>query len=248
MPTWLAHLVSEMAEESPSLCVVDDAQWFDRSSALTLAFVARRLLAERVAMVFAAREPGEKLRGLPELNLEGLRPVDARELLEITARWSLDGAVRDQIVAEAHGNPLALLELPRGTSPTEPAGGFGLPRALSLPGRIEESFLRRVRDLPADTQQLLLVAAAEPVGDPMLLWRAVEGLGLASTAVDAAERAGLLEAGERVRFRHPLVRSAIYRAAPEEERRRAHRLLAEATHAAIDADRRVNREFCGRKH
>jgi len=234
-------LLSEVSEDGPLLCVVDDAQWLDRSSAQTLAFVARRLLAEPVAMLFAAREPGEDLRGLPELEVEGLHPADARELLATTVRWSLDEAVREQIVAETRGNPLAVLELPRRTSTTELAGGFGVPRALSLSARIEESFLTRVRDLPTDTQRLLLVAAAEPVGDPVLLWGAAQKLGLTGTALGPAERAGLLEPRDtgRLRFRHPLLRSAVYRVASAEERHEVHRALAEATDATTDGDRRA---------
>jgi DNA-binding CsgD family transcriptional regulator len=232
-------LLSEGAEASPLLCVVDDAQWLDRASAQVLGFVARRLLAESVAMLFAARKPGHELRGLPELVVEGLRSSEARKLLRSVIPWRLDERVRDQLVAEARGNPLALLELPRGLSPGQLAGGFGLPGALSLSGRIEESFLARLEALPRDTQQLLLAAAADPVGDPALLSRTATRLGIEYDALEAAESAGLLEVGARVRFRHPLVRSAAYRAASTSDCREVHRALAEATDAAVDPDRRA---------
>ena len=203
-------LLSEVAEERPLVCVVDDAQWLDRASAQTLGFVARRLLAESVLVLFAGREPGEELSGLPELEVRGLRDGDARELLGSVIRGPLDERVRERIVAEARGNPLALLELPRGLSSAQLAGGFGLHDAQSLSGRIEESFQRRLGDLPEETQRLLLVAAAEPVGDPALLWTAAQRLGIGYRALAPAESAGLLEIGALVRFRHPLVRSAVY--------------------------------------
>jgi DNA-binding CsgD family transcriptional regulator len=234
-------LLSEVAEERPLVCLVDDAQWLDRASAQALTFVARRLLAESVALVFAARESGEadELRGLPELVVEGLRDVDARALLSSVISGPLDERVRDRIVAETRGNPLALLELPRGLTPAELAGGFGLPDALALSGRIEESFRRRLAPLPPDTRRLLLVAAAEPVGEPALVWRAAERLGIRSEAAAPATAAGLLEFGARVRFRHPLVRSAVYRAASPNERRGVHRALADATDPEVDPDRRA---------
>src|SRR3954447_13474692 len=232
-------LLSDVAEERPLLCVVDDAQWMDRASAQTLAFVARRLLAEPVALLFAVREPSGEFAGLPELVVEGLRDADARKLLSVVIPGRLDEQVADQLVAEARGNPLALLELPRGLSAAELAGGFGLPGALSLSGRIEETFLERLERLPEDTQRLLLVAAAQPLGDPELLWRAAERLGLAGAALEPAESAGLIEIDSRVRFRHPLVRSAVYRAATPQERRQVHRALAAATAAQVDPDRRA---------
>jgi predicted ATPase len=160
-------LLSELSAEQPLLCVVDDAQWLDRASMSALAFVARRLLAERMALVFAAREPGVELIGLPQLMVEGLRHGDARALLGLAVPERLDERVSDRIVAETRGNPLALLELPRGLTSAQLAGGFGLPVALPLSGRIEESFQRRVARLPADTRRLLLVVAADPVGDPV---------------------------------------------------------------------------------
>jgi DNA-binding CsgD family transcriptional regulator len=234
-------LLSDAADQEPLLCLIDDAQWLDRSSAQVLAFVARRLKAESIALVFAAREPGEldELAGLPELWLEGLSEVDARELLGSVVSGPLDERVAGRIVAETHGNPLALLELPHGTTPAELAGGFTLPAALPLPSLIEESFRERVERLPAECQRLLLVGAAEPVGDPALLRRAAEHLDLGPEAVGPAEAAGLLTLGARVTFRHPLLRSAIYRAASPEERRGAHQALAAATDPALDPDRRA---------
>ena len=231
-------LLSEAADDRPILCVVDDAQWLDRASALTLAFVARRLLAERVGVVFAAREPGGELAHLPELEVRGLPKDDARALLGATVWLRLDEPVRDRIVAETHGNPLALLELPRGLTARQLAGGFGLVEAQGLAGRIEESFVRRVETLSDDARRLLLVAAAEPVGDPLLLLAASERLGIAVSAVDA-ETDGLLALGERVTFRHPLVRSAVYRTAVKEQRREVHLALAEATDRSVDPDRRA---------
>jgi AAA ATPase domain len=232
-------LLSEAADDGPLVCSVDDAQWLDRASAQALAFVARRLLAESVVMIFAAREPGEELRGLPQLLVRGLKDAAAGELLESVVPWSLDERVHEQVVAETRGNRLALIELTQGLSPTQLADGFGLPGALPLEGRIEQSFRGRAAALPPDTQRLLLAAAAEPTGDPALLWRAGERLGLGDDASVPAEAAGLIEFGARVRFRHPLVRSAVYRAASLEERRRVHRALAEATDARANPDRRA---------
>jgi DNA-binding NarL/FixJ family response regulator len=231
-------LLSEAADERPILCLVDDAQWLDRASALTLAFVARRLLAERVGVVFAAREPGGELAHLPQLEVCGLLRDDARALLGATVWLRLDERVSDRIVAETHGNPLALLELPRGLTARQLAGGFGLVEAQGVAGRIEESFIRRVETLSEDARRLLLVAAAEPVGDPLLLLAASERLGIAVSVVDA-ETDGLLALGERVTFRHPLVRSAVYRTATREQRREVHLALAEATDRSVDPDRRA---------
>ena len=230
-------LLSAAAERQPLVCVVDDAQWLDRASALVLAFVARRLLAEPVAVVFAAREPGEELRGLPELAVGGLGEGDARELLGSVIRGPLDQRVRDRVVAETRGNPLALLELPRGVRPAELTGGFGVGGVLS--GRIEESFRGRLEVLPTATQLLMLVAAAEPAGEPALVWRAAERLGIGAEALVPAADAGLLRIGERVTFRHPLVRSAVYRAAPAPDRRAAHQALADVTDPQADPERRA---------
>ena len=232
-------LLSEVADERPLVCVVDDAQWLDRASAQCVAFVARRLLAESVVMLFAARVRGDLLTGLPGLVVGGLRGADARSLLVSVIPGRLDEGVADELLAETRGNPLALLELPRGLSAAQLAGGFGLPGALSLSGRIEESFVSRLEALPAGTQRLLLVAAAEPLGDAALLGRAAERLGIAGAMLEPAESAGLIKIDGRVRFRHPLVRSAIYRAAAPNERRLVHRALGEATDARVDPDRRA---------
>jgi DNA-binding CsgD family transcriptional regulator len=230
-------LFSEVAQEQPLLCVVDDAQWLDRASAQALVFVARRLLAESVALVLVTRDPSEELTGLQALVIEGLPTGDARALLGSALRVPLDERVRERIVAETRGNPLALLELPRGMTPGELAGGFGLLDTPGLSGRIEDSFRRRLAGLPSDTQRLLLVAAAEPVGDPVLVWRAAGRLGIAVQA--AADTDGLLTIAARVTFRHPLVRSAVYRAASPEERQTVHRALADATDPEVDPDRRA---------
>jgi DNA-binding CsgD family transcriptional regulator/tetratricopeptide (TPR) repeat protein len=232
-------LLSEVAQEPPLLCVIDDAQWLDRASEQTLAFVARRLLAESVVLLFAAREQSDEFAGLPELAVEGLPAVDAKQLLASAIPGRLDERVADQLVAETRGNPLALLELPRALAPAQLAGGFGLPGALSLEGKIEESFLQRLGALPPDTQRLLLVAAAEPTGDPDLLWRAAERIGITGPVIEPAESAGLIDVGARVRFRHPLVRSAVYRAATLQDRRDVHRALASVTDSEADPDRRA---------
>jgi DNA-binding CsgD family transcriptional regulator len=232
-------IFSEVSEERPLLCVVDDAQWLDQASALTLAFVARRLLAEPVGIVFAAREPGQELQHLAELELHGLRDGDARALLSSAVGFMLDAQVRDRIVAETRGNPLALLELPRGLTASDLAGGFGLLATQALTGRIEESFVRRLEALPDEARRLLLVAAAEPIGDPLLLWRAAERLSIRPVAAEVAEADGLLQIADRVTFRHPLARSAVYRSAPAQERRDVHRALAEATDRDADPDRRA---------
>jgi DNA-binding CsgD family transcriptional regulator len=241
-------LLAEAAQERPLVCVIDDAQWLDRASAQVLAFVARRLLAESVAMVFAVRESTTEqdlpevpeVAGLSELRISGLPDEDARTLLVSAHRGPVDDRVLERVLAEARGNPLALLELPRGFTPAELAGGFGLPSAGKLPRRIEESYQRQIAPLPAETRQLMLVAAVEPVGDPVLVWRAAEQLGInIDTAPRPAIAAGLIEFGARVRFRHPLVRSAIYRAASPEERRNTHRVLAQVVDAQVDPDRRA---------
>ncbi len=231
-------LLAEVAEQRPLLCVIDDAQWLDQASALTLAFVARRLLAEPLGIVFAAREPGEQLQHVPELEVHGVRNGDARTLLTSAVRFKLDERISDQIIAETRGNPLALLELPRGLTATELAGGFGILAANPLAGPVEDSFARRIDALSADARRLLLLAAADPLGEPLLVWRAAEQLGIAVSAVDA-EMDGLLTIGERVIFRHPLVRSAVYRSAEAPDRRAVHLALAEATDREADPDRRA---------
>ena len=234
-------LFAEVAEEQPLVCIVDDAQWLDDASAQILGFVGRRLLAERVAVVCAARTGSgdDVLAGLPELSVHGLDDDDARALLLDTVQGPLDAAVCDQIIAESHGNPLALLELPRTWNAAELAGGFGLPGSHPVVGKIEQSYARRLLLLPSDTQLLVLAAAAEPLGDPVLLNRAAESLGLDMAAADSAVDAGLLKLGARVEFAHPLVRSAAYRSAVAADRHRVHRALAEATDAETDPDRRA---------
>jgi RNA polymerase sigma factor (sigma-70 family) len=232
-------LFSEVAKEEPLLCVVDDAQWLDRASARVVAFVARRLLAERIAIVVAAREPIDALAGFAELRVEPLGRRDARALLDSVLPARLDERVLERIVDETHGNPLALLELPQGLTPAQLAGGFGLPAALPLSARIEESFARRLARLPRETRRLLLVAAADPTGDAALEWRAADRLGIPESAAHNAGSDGLASFDGGVVFRHPLVRSAVYSAAGPDERRDVHRALGEATDAASDPDRRA---------
>ena len=234
-------VLCDMAEDRALVCLVDDAQWLDQASIQVLAFIGRRLGAERFALVFAVREPSavQELDGLPELVVEGLGDHDARNLLAWAVAGRLDDQVRDRIVAETRGNPLALLELPRSLTPAEMAGGFGLPDARTLSGRVQQSFLRRIESLPDKTRELLFVAAAEPVGDVTLLLRALDTLGIAADSVVPAENAGLIELGPRVHFPHPFVRSAAYRGATPEVRRRGHAALAEATDPETDPDRRA---------
>ena len=232
-------LLSEVAGERPLICLVDDQQWLDRASAQALGFVARRLAAEPVGLVFATRDPGDELAGLPELVLEGLQEDDARALLDSVVAGPLDARVRDQVVAETRGNPLALLQLPRGMTPAQLAGGFGLAGARPLSGRIEESFLRQIQVLPPDAQRLLQLAAADPSGDMSLVWRAAGRLGIPVQAGAHAVEAELAEFSPRVRFRHPLVRSAAYRSASVPDRREIHRALAEVTDPQHDPDRRA---------
>ena len=186
--------------------------------------------------MFAADDPGGELAGLPELAVAGLPEGDARALLDSVLAGPLDPRVGDRIIGEARGNPLALLELSRGLSAAELAGGFGLPGAPPLASRIERSFLRRLGSLPVKTQRLLLAAAAEPTGDVTLLWRAAEWLGVGADAAAPAEAAGLFGLCARVRFRHPLLRAAVYRAAAVPDRR-GYRALAEATDPGADPDR-----------
>jgi len=232
-------LFAEMAHERPLVCVVDDAQWLDRASAEALAFVGRRLVAESVALVFAVRgaDQAAQLAGLPSLVVEGLATDAARTLLRSVVRGPVDDRVLDRVVAETRGNPLALVELPRGLTAAELSAGFGLAGQWALPDRIEEGYRRRLGMLADATRQLVLVAAAEPLGDPVLLWRAAEQLGVEAAAPAAA--AGLLEIGARVSFRHPLVRSAIYWSASVEQRRAVHLALAQATDPEADPDRRA---------
>jgi DNA-binding CsgD family transcriptional regulator len=232
-------LLTEVAGERPLVCVVEDAQWLDNASALALAFVARRLPAESIGLVFAVREPSEvrQLAGLPELTVAGLSEGDARALLDSALPGRLDERVRDRVVAESRGNPRTLLEFARGLAPAELAGGFALPDAMPLANRIEQSYLRRLESLPVQTRRLLLIAAAEPLGNVSLLWRAAGLLGLGADAVAPAQDAGLIDIGALVRFHHPLMRSAVYRRASPPDRRQAHRALAEATDPEVDPDR-----------
>jgi DNA-binding CsgD family transcriptional regulator/tetratricopeptide (TPR) repeat protein len=232
-------LLSETAADRPLVCMVDDQQWLDQASAQALGFAARRLAAEPVGLVFAARVPGQDVAGLPELVVEGLAEGDARALLESVLSGPLDAQVRDQIIADTKGNPLALLELPRGLTLAQLAGGFGLSSALPLTGRIEESFGRQLERLPAQSQLLVQLAAADPSGDPVLVWRAAGLLAIGPGAAGPATQAGLVEFGARVRFRHPLVRSAAYQSASAQVRRELHSALADATDRAADPDRRA---------
>jgi DNA-binding CsgD family transcriptional regulator len=232
-------LLSEVARERPLICLVDNEQWLDHASAQALGFVARRLAADPVGLVFAARVPGEELAGLPELTVAGLPQADAEVLLESALAGPLDARVRDLIVAETGGNPLALLELPRGLSPAELAGGFGLPLAAPLPSRIEDSFARQLDTLPDQTRRLLLVAAADPSGDPVLVRRAADRLAIPAQAEGPAVEAGLLEFRVHVWFRHPMVRSAAYRSASPQDRQEVHQALAEVTDPRTDPDRRA---------
>jgi hypothetical protein len=232
-------LLAELAAARPLVCLIDDEQWLDRASSQILAFVARRLGAESVGLVFAARVPSDELAGLPELAISGLKREDAKELLKKALPGPVDAQAADEIIAETEGNPLALLELPRAFTAAELAGGFGLLGAVALSDGIGESFQRRIEALNSDTRRLLLIAAAEPLGDPVLLWRAAASAGIDQTAARQAIDSGLAEFAARVRFRHPLVRSAVYGSASTEERSAAHRALAEATDPAIDADRRA---------
>ncbi len=234
-------LLAAVAHDRPLLCLVDDAQWLDDASVQVLGFVARRLLAEPVAMLFAVRGPDERreLASLPELPLEGLDEPDARALLDSALAGPIDARIREQIITETRGNPLALLELVRGSTPEELAGGFGLPGAIARSASIEAGFRRRLEALPADTRRLIVLAAADPVGEPVLVWRGAQRLGIPLDAAAPAAEAGLLEFGAQVRFRHPLVRSAAYRSAGRKERQAAHRALAQATDPGIDPDRRA---------
>jgi DNA-binding CsgD family transcriptional regulator len=233
------NLLSEVAGERPLICLIDDEQWLDQASAQTLGFTARRLGADPVGLVFAARDPGAELAGLPELEVAGLPEEDARVLLDSALAGPLDEQVRDLIVAETRGNPLALLELPEGLSPAELAGGFGLPGAASPTGRIERTVGRQLAAWPVETRRLVLLAAADPSGDRALVWRAARRLGIPVQAAEPAADAELVEFGGRVRFRHPLARSAAYQSASLRERREAHAALAAVTDPVADPDRRA---------
>ncbi|MEV1078735.1 AAA family ATPase [Streptomyces sp. NPDC050211] len=238
-------LLSEVARDQPLLCVVDDAQWLDRASMQTLAFTARRLFSESVGIVFAARVPDDappgtaEPVGLPELLIEGLPDREARALLRSALSGPWDEEVLGRIVAETRGNPLALLELPKMSTPVELAGGFGLPSVLPVRDRIQAAYLQRIAGLPPETRRILLAAAADPTGEPALLWRAAEQLGIDIEASAPAMAAGLVNIDDGVKFFHPMVRSAVYWAASPEERRSTHRALADATEPGADPDRRA---------
>ena len=235
----LLSLLADTAKQRPLICLIDDEQWLDRASAQALAFVARRLGAEPVGLIFATQVATEELFGLPELHLERLDCADARALLDSALTAPLDPSIREQIVTETRGNPLALLELPRGVTPAELAGGFALPVVRPIPSCIEDSFLRRLDALPSTTRRLLQLAAADPVGEPSLLWNAAARLRIDTKAAAPAIEAGLIDFGTRVQFRHPLVRSAAYRSASLAEKQTAHGALAEATDPRLDPDRRA---------
>jgi DNA-binding CsgD family transcriptional regulator len=231
-------LLSDLARERPVVCVVDDAQWLDQASAQALAFVARHLAGAPAAVIFAVRQPadGRSLAGLPEFRLGGLTDADARRLLDSALIGRLDERVRDQIIAEARGKPQALLELTRGLTPGELAGGFGLPSVMPVPSRIEEDYRRQLALLPAATQLLLLIAAAEPAGDPVLVWRAAGYLAVHADAAEPAVAAGLVEFRGQVRFCHPQARAAVYRAAPLRQRQSVHRALAQTADSDVGPD------------
>ena len=232
----MLSLLAGVAGERPLICLIDDEQWLDQASAQALGFTARRLAADPVGLVFAARDPSADLAGLPELEVDGLRDDDARVLLDSALAGRLDPRVRDLIIAETRGNPLALLELPRGLTPAELAGGSGLPGAAPLTGRIEDSFGRQLDAMPAETRRLLQLAAADPSGDRALVWRAARRLGIPVQAGTAATEAGLAEFSGQVRFRHPLARSAVYRSASLSDRQQLHAALAEVTDPQADPD------------
>src|SRR5580704_8111851 len=234
-------LMAEVALKRPLLCIVDDAQWLDAASRQVLGFVGRRLVAESVLMMFAIRSPtgDHHLEGLTELTLHGLADDDARTLLLAAIPGRVDARVRDRIVAETQGNPLALFALPRGMTAVELAGGFPVPHASGLPVQLEEHFLRRLETLPEAAQRLLLIVAADPTGDVVLLWRAAEVLGIGREAAANTDVEQLVKIGSIVQFRHPLVRSAIYSGASSEDRRAVHLVLAAAIDPQTDPDRRA---------
>src|SRR3954452_19267668 len=250
----LLSLLAVVADERPVLCLVDDAQWLDAASgraddaqrreaaaAQAGGFVARRLRAEAVAIRLGVREPTvvPDFDGLPELRLEGVTDQDSGTVLPSAVTGRLDSHIADRIVAETRGNPLALLELPSRMTAADLAGGFNLPGGTDLPTRIENHYLRRIRELPNAAQELMLVAAAEPMADPEVVLRAARRLDIDTDAFSPAETAELLEIGRRAQFRHPLVRSAVYRSAPLPSRQRVHEVLADVSSADADADRRA---------
>ena len=233
-------LLADTAVQQPLICLIDDEQWLDRASAQALTFVARRLGEESVGLIFATQVATEvELSGLPELHLDGLSNADAHALLDWALTAPLDPVIREQIVTESRGNPLALLELPRGITPAQLAGGFALPAVMPIASRLEESFMSRVEALPPATKKLLQLAAADPVGEPSVRWNAAARLGLDPGAATPAIKAGLIDFGTRAQFRHPLIRSVVYRSASVADKRNVHRALAEATDPRLDPDRRA---------
>jgi DNA-binding NarL/FixJ family response regulator len=233
------NLLSLLSGTRPVLCVVDDAQWLDTASVQAIAFTARHVSKDAVAFLFGARSLTDEFRGLPELTISGLGDQDARRLLATALPDRLDDRVVERLIAETHGNPLALLELPRRMTSSQLAGGFGLPVSVTLAGQIEESYRRRLARLSPESRRLLLIVAADPTGDSAIIWSAADTLGIAAQAAEAIEDDGLVEFGERVVFRHPLVRSAVYNTATPKDRRETHRALAEATDHVSDPDRRA---------
>jgi DNA-binding CsgD family transcriptional regulator len=235
----LVNLVSVSGSKRPLLCVVDDSQWLDSSSAQAIAFAARHISRDAVVFLFGARTLSDEFRGIPKLAIGGLGSQDSRSLLATVLPDRVDDRVVDRLIAETHGNPLALLELPRGLTPSQLAGGFGLPVAVTLAGQIEESYRRRLAKLPLKSRKLLLIAAADPTGDSEIIWRAADKLGVGEEAAEGAEDDGLIDLSEGIVFRHPLVRSAAYNSATPKNRREAHLALAEATDGVLDPDRRA---------
>ena len=235
----LLNVVSALSAERPVLCVIEDAQWLDSSSAQVIGFAARHVSKDAVAFLFAARRLTDEIRGLPQLAVGGLGDRDARALLATVLPDRIDDRVVDRVIAETHGNPLAILELPKGLSPAQLAGGFGLPVSVTLADQIEESYRRRLARLPSDSRRLLLIVAADPTGNSEIIWRAADELGIEEGAAEAIESEGLIEFGERVVFHHPLVRSAVYNTATPKDRREVHRALGQATNRDSDPDRRA---------
>jgi DNA-binding CsgD family transcriptional regulator len=232
-------VLTGIADERPLFCVIDDAHWLDQASARTLAFVARRLSAEGIVIVFAMREVDDRFVDLPQLPIGGLGDGDAREVLDRSFAGVIDDRIRDQVLVEARGNPLALQVLPRTMSAGDPGARRGARASAPIESRIEQSLLASLEPLDETTWRLLLLAAADPTGDPDLLWRACNVLGLGPDTLERAVQAGALVLGPRVTFRHPLIRSAVYRAAGAGDRRAVHAALADASGDARDADRRA---------
>ena len=236
--TMLAGAVTER----PLLCIVDDAQWLDRESAAILGFIARRLSADAIALLFAVRGPSERtmdLEGISRVQIGGLPPEEAGQLLASVVAGRVDRGVCERIIAQTGGNPLVLIELGGELSREQLAGEIPLPELLPVGGNLQARYLRQIGSMPAETQVLLLAAAADPTGDPALLWRAGEFLGFGVRAAAPAEAEGLLRLSPLVKFRHPLIRSAVYHGAAFSERVRVHEALARATDPLVAADLRA---------